>query len=112
MEQFRLEKTSQITKITQITLIQHFQAYHKTMFMSVTSTYLFNTLRDADLATSLSMQLQGLTILFVKEIFPNVQSKPSLVQLQATSSHPVSCYLGEDIDPHLATASFQKIFRE
>lgn len=30
-----------------------------------------------------------------EEIFPNIQLKPPLVQLEATSSYPVICYLGE-----------------
>jgi len=30
---------------------------------------------------------------FGEEFFPNIQSKPSLVQLEAVSSHPVACYL-------------------
>ncbi|KAK4817687.1 hypothetical protein QYF61_025779 [Mycteria americana] len=39
--------------------------------------------------------------------FPNIQSKPPLVQLEAISSCPITCYLGEETDPHLSTASFQ-----
>ncbi|KAK4827716.1 hypothetical protein QYF61_021016 [Mycteria americana] len=39
--------------------------------------------------------------------FPNVQSKPPLAQLEAISSRPITCYLGEETDPHLATTSFQ-----
>ncbi|KAK4823681.1 hypothetical protein QYF61_005652 [Mycteria americana] len=39
--------------------------------------------------------------------FPNIQSKPPLVQLEAISSHPIACYLGEETDPHLSTTSFQ-----
>ncbi|KAK4810205.1 hypothetical protein QYF61_011799 [Mycteria americana] len=41
--------------------------------------------------------------------FPNIQSKPPLAQLEAISSHPVTCYLGEETDPHLSTASFQAV---
>ncbi|KAK4832946.1 hypothetical protein QYF61_026602 [Mycteria americana] len=41
--------------------------------------------------------------------FPNIQSKPPLVQLEAISSRPITCYLGEETDPHLATASFQGV---
>ncbi|KAK4824162.1 hypothetical protein QYF61_011289 [Mycteria americana] len=40
-------------------------------------------------------------------IFPNIQSKPPLVQLEAISSRPITCYLGEETDPHLSTTSFQ-----
>ncbi|KAK4811102.1 hypothetical protein QYF61_016388 [Mycteria americana] len=39
--------------------------------------------------------------------FPNIQSKPPLAQLEAISSHPITCYLGEETDPHLYTTSFQ-----
>ncbi|KAK4816696.1 LOW QUALITY PROTEIN: hypothetical protein QYF61_020580 [Mycteria americana] len=39
--------------------------------------------------------------------FPNIQSKPPRVQLEAISSHPITCYLGEETDPHLSTTSFQ-----
>ncbi|KAK4821922.1 hypothetical protein QYF61_004925 [Mycteria americana] len=40
--------------------------------------------------------------------FPNIQSKPPLVQLEAISSRPITCYLGEETDPHLSTTSFQQ----
>ncbi|KAK4819771.1 hypothetical protein QYF61_011371 [Mycteria americana] len=42
--------------------------------------------------------------------FPNIQSKPPLVQLEAISSPPITCYLGEETDPHLSTTSFQPLF--
>ncbi|KAK4824973.1 hypothetical protein QYF61_022499, partial [Mycteria americana] len=42
-----------------------------------------------------------------QKIVPNIQSKPPLAQLEAISSCPITCYLGEEIDPHLATTSFQ-----
>ncbi|KAK4825746.1 hypothetical protein QYF61_002185, partial [Mycteria americana] len=41
--------------------------------------------------------------------FPNIQSKPPLVQLEAISSRPITCYLGEETDPHLSTTSFQVV---
>ncbi|KAK4814367.1 LOW QUALITY PROTEIN: hypothetical protein QYF61_017780 [Mycteria americana] len=31
--------------------------------------------------------------------FPNIQSKPPLVQLEAISSCPITCYLGEETEP-------------
>ena len=46
---------------------------------------------------------------FSEEIFPNIQSKPPLVQLEAISSRPITCYLGEETNPHLATTSFQAV---
>ncbi|KAK4829933.1 hypothetical protein QYF61_007656 [Mycteria americana] len=39
--------------------------------------------------------------------FPNIQSKPPLVQLEAISSRPIICYLGEETHTHLSTTSFQ-----
>ncbi|KAK4824198.1 hypothetical protein QYF61_012014 [Mycteria americana] len=39
--------------------------------------------------------------------FPNIQSKPPLAQFEAISSCPVTCYIGEETDPHLSTTSFQ-----
>ncbi|KAK4823878.1 hypothetical protein QYF61_007826 [Mycteria americana] len=41
--------------------------------------------------------------------FPNIQSKLPLAQLEAISSCPITCYLGEETDPHLSTASFQAV---
>ncbi|KAK4830186.1 LOW QUALITY PROTEIN: hypothetical protein QYF61_009213 [Mycteria americana] len=46
---------------------------------------------------------------FTEVKFPNIQSKPPLVQLEAISSRPITCYLGEETDPHLATTSFQVV---
>ncbi|KAK4826008.1 hypothetical protein QYF61_003781 [Mycteria americana] len=41
--------------------------------------------------------------------FPHIQSKPPLAQLEAISSCPIACYLGEETDPHLSTTSFQVV---
>ncbi|KAK4823572.1 hypothetical protein QYF61_003576 [Mycteria americana] len=41
--------------------------------------------------------------------FPNIQSKPPLAQLEAISSRPITCYLGEETNPHLSTTSFQVV---
>ncbi|KAK4828228.1 hypothetical protein QYF61_024723 [Mycteria americana] len=46
---------------------------------------------------------------FREDIFPNIQSKPPLVQREAISSCPMACYLGEETNPHLATTSFQVV---
>ncbi|KAK4821927.1 hypothetical protein QYF61_004930 [Mycteria americana] len=46
---------------------------------------------------------------FSEEKFPNIQSKPLLAQLEAISSRPITCYLGEETDPHLSTTSFQVV---
>ncbi|KAK4818041.1 hypothetical protein QYF61_004568 [Mycteria americana] len=44
-----------------------------------------------------------------EEKFPNIPSKPPLAQLEAISSCPITCYLGEETDPHLSTTSFQAV---
>ncbi|KAK4821136.1 LOW QUALITY PROTEIN: hypothetical protein QYF61_013522 [Mycteria americana] len=44
---------------------------------------------------------------FSKEIFPNMQSKHLLMQLEAISSCSITSYLGEETNPHLSTTSFQ-----
>ncbi|KAK4821882.1 hypothetical protein QYF61_004398 [Mycteria americana] len=49
---------------------------------------------------------------FSEEKFPNIQSKPPLAQLEAISFRPITCYLGEETDPHLSTTSFQGIAGE
>lgn len=41
--------------------------------------------------------------------FPYIQSKPSLVQVQATSPCPVAFYQEEETSPHLTTISFQVV---
>ncbi|KAK4829021.1 hypothetical protein QYF61_001796 [Mycteria americana] len=46
---------------------------------------------------------------FREEIVPNIQSKPPLAQLEAIFSRPITCYLGEETDPHLSTTSFQAV---
>ena len=46
---------------------------------------------------------------FGEEIFPNIQSKPPLAQLEAVSCCPIACYLGEETDTHLAITSFQVV---
>ena len=44
---------------------------------------------------------------FGEEIFPDIQSKPSLAQREAISSCPIACYLGEETDTPLTATSFQ-----
>jgi len=42
---------------------------------------------------------------FGEEIFPNIQSKPSLVQHEAISSCPITCYLGDRHPPYYILCS-------
>ena len=46
---------------------------------------------------------------FSEGIFPNIQSKLAVVQLEAISSHPITGYLGEETNTHLAAAAFQVV---
>jgi len=77
------------------------------MSLSATSTCLLNTLRDSDPITSLGSLFQCVTTLSVMKFFPNIQSKPSLAQLEAISSHSIASYLGEEINTCLTAISFQ-----
>ena len=43
---------------------------------------------------------------FSEKSFPNIHFKHPLTQLEAITSHPVACYLGEETDIHLITTSF------
>lgn len=44
---------------------------------------------------------------FGEEVFPNTQPKPPVVQLQAISSCPIACDLGQETDTQLTPSSFQ-----
>ena len=46
---------------------------------------------------------------FSKEIFPNIQSKPPLTQLEAIASCPITSYMGEETNTCLTINSFQVV---
>lgn len=46
---------------------------------------------------------------FLEEILSDIQPEPPLAQLEALSSCPVPCCLGEGTDTHLATPAFQVV---
>jgi len=46
---------------------------------------------------------------FSKEIFPNIQSKTPLMQLEAIASHSIAGYLGEETNTCLTRTSFQVV---
>jgi len=73
--------------------------------LGATSTHYLNTSRDGDATTSLGSLFQCLTPLPVKKFF--LISKPPPMQLEATASHPVASYLGEETNTCLITTSFQ-----
>ena len=51
-----------------------------------------NTTRVGDSTTSLDSPFQCLTIPFREVVFPNVQPEPSLVQLEAIPSSPITSH--------------------
>ena len=46
---------------------------------------------------------------FSEKIFPNIQSKPPLTQLEVIASCPIATYLGKETNNHLATTSFRVV---
>lgn len=44
-----------------------------------------------------------------EESLPNIQSELPLVQHETISSHPISCYLGEETDSHLSITSVEVV---
>jgi len=46
---------------------------------------------------------------FFEEILSDTQSKPPLAQLEAVSSHPITCHLRKETDTLLSTTSFQVV---
>lgn len=58
---------------------------------------------------SLGSLFQCFTILSVKNFFPNIRSKPCLLQLEAIFSCPITSYRGQETNPHLAASSFQVV---
>lgn len=61
--------------------------------------HVLNTSRSDDSATSLGQPVPVLDKPSGKEIFPNNQSKLSLVQLEVISSCLVTCHLGKETTP-------------
>jgi len=48
---------------------------------------------------------------FGEQVFPNIQTEPPLVYLEAIPFRPISCHLGEEANPHLATTSFMAVVK-
>ncbi|KAK4828298.1 hypothetical protein QYF61_024963, partial [Mycteria americana] len=97
-ESYRLEKTFKIIESNHKPNTA--KNHHYTMSLSTSSKRPLNTSRDGDSTTSLGSLFQCLITL---------SSKPPLAQLEAISSCPITCYLGEETDPHLSTTSFQVV---
>jgi len=77
------------------------------MSLSTTSKQFLKTSRDGDSTNSL---LQCLTTVFVKK-FSLIAKKLSLAQLEAISSHTVTCHQREETNPTLTATTFQ-VFEE
>jgi len=75
------------------------------MSPSATSTRFLNPSRDGDSPTALGSLVQCFITLSIKKFF--LICKPPLMKLAAIASRPTAGYLGEDINPHLTTPSFQ-----
>lgn len=78
------------------------------MALSAMSTLFLKISRDADSTTCLNNMLQSQTTLPEKTFFPILD----LNLLSATRVHFLSsyfCYLAEEANTHLATASFQEL---
>ena len=80
----------------------------KTLSCSKTCRCFLNTFRDSDSTSSLG-SLFSTSPLSEEKFFPKIQPEPPLVQLRATTSHPITCYMREEADSHLTRASFQLV---
>ena len=70
---------------------------------------LLNTSRDGDSPHLSGQPIPAPDHTSVEDIFPNAQSEPPLVVLEAVPSSPIMCYMGEETDPHLTTNTLQVI---
>ena len=77
------------------------------MSLSTTSKQFLNTSRDGDSTTSLGSPFQCLTALNIKNFFPDIQPKLTLVQLETISLRPVTCHQREETSPALTVSTFQ-----
>ena len=73
------------------------------------STCFLNTFRIDDSTTSLASLFQCLTTLSVEKIFPNIQSKPPLMQLKTIASRPIASYLGKRPTPPYICRCWQTV---
>lgn len=71
--------------------------------------YSFLEISKGDKSTTfLGSPLQFLiTLSDIYIFFPNIQPEPALVQSETNPSHPITSFLGEKVNLHLATHSFQ-----
>jgi len=79
------------------------------MSQSATSTRFFEPLQGRGLPHCPGQPGPTPDHSFRKEIFPNLLSKPPLMQLEVTSPRPITGSLGEETNPRLTTTCFQVI---
>ncbi|KAK4825244.1 hypothetical protein QYF61_025643 [Mycteria americana] len=102
----RLEKTFKIIESNRNLTLPRPPLYHVPKHLIQTS---FKYLQGWQLNHFPGQPVPMLDNPFSEVKFPNIQSKPPLVQLEAISSRPMACYLGEETDIPLATTSFQVV---
>ena len=76
------------------------------MALSTTSKQFLNTSRDGDIHLP-GEPIPVLNNPFCKDIFPDIQPKPCLVQLEAISPHPVAYHQWEETNSALTVSTFQ-----
>ena len=105
-ESSRLEKTLKIIQSNHQLNINSSQLHHIPKCHIYTS---FKYLQGWSLNHFPGQPVPMLDNSFGEKIFPNNPSKPPLVQLEVVSSRPITCYLGEVTNTHLAATSFQVV---
>lgn len=103
-ESSRLENTFKIMKSNRWPSASH----HQTTSVGATSIHFLNTSRSRDSTTSWAACLM-LDCPFCEEIVTDVQSKPTLVQVEAVGLLPISCHLQKGTDSLLAAAYLQVV---
>ena len=83
--------------------------FHQTRVLRAPSNLALNPAREEAATASLGKPIPVPDHFFSKEIFPNIQSKPPLAQLQAIAFCPIASYLGEETNTCLTTTSFQVV---
>ena len=82
------------------------------MALSTTPRWVLNTFRDGDRDGDLPGEpIPVFNNPFCKDVFPDIQPKPLLAQLEAISPCPVTCHKWEETNTTLAAITFQ-VFEE
>ena len=84
---------------------QYFPLNH---VISTTSKHFLNTSKDGN-STNLPGQPVPVPDQSIRELFPNIHPESPLAQLEAIPSSPITSYVREETDLHLATVSLQVV---